>query len=76
MLSAQQNFNIYFEEFSLKGSTTIDDLTNDTGIFTDSTNAYIETLPASTFIILNSLIALKAKTICDNNEVIKWDASE
>ncbi len=35
-----------------------------------SVNPY---LPASTYKILNSLIALESKVIKDENEIIKWD---
>lgn len=33
----------------------------------------LETLPASTFKIINSLIAIEEKAIRDENEVLKWD---
>lgn len=63
----------YFDKFSLCGSTTIFDYNNKKWFFTDSIDAQIQTLPASTFKIINSLIALEEKVIQDENEVLKWN---
>lgn len=65
-----------FESFSLKGSTTIFDLKNKKWLYSDSSDTEKETLPASTFKILNSLIALEQKVVIDENQVIKWDGTE
>lgn len=65
-----------FESFSLKGSTTIYDLKNKKWLYTDSLDAEKETLPASTFKILHSLIALEQKAVSDENQIIKWDGTE
>ena len=65
-----------FESFSLKGSTTIYDLKNKKWLYTDSLDAEKETLPASTFKILNSLIALEQKAVSDENQIINWDGTE
>lgn len=71
----QEHYSSYFDEYSVKGSTTIYDYNNKRWIFTDSLDAHVETLPASTFKILNSLIALENKIIIDEHEVIKWDGT-
>jgi len=42
--------------------------------FHDKSRANKRYLPASTFKILNSLIALETKVIRDENEIIKWDS--
>ncbi len=63
----------HFDKFSLSGSTTIFDYNKQKWFFTDSIDAQTETLPASTFKIINSFIALEEKAIKDENEVLKWD---
>ena len=70
---SQTNLEKYFDTFSVTGSTTIFDYKNQKLFFTDSTDAQIQSLPASTFKIINSLIALEEKVIQDENEVLKWD---
>lgn len=69
----QTNFQKKYDSLSLKGSTTIYDYNNKKWIYSDSTDAYVETLPASTFKILNSLIALEYRAVENENEVFKWD---
>lgn len=69
----QTDFKKYYDSLNLKGSTTIYDYKNRQWIFTDRQDANVATLPASTFKILNSLIALDYKAIQDENEIIKWD---
>lgn len=73
---SQSIYQKYFDEYLLKGSTTIFDLKNNKWIFTDSLDAERKTLPASTFKIINSLIALETKAIDDENQIIKWDGTE
>lgn len=58
---------------TIKGSTTIYDYRNQQWIYTDSVDAHVASLPASTFKILHSLIALEYKAVADENEIIKWD---
>lgn len=74
--SAQENFQKYFDECNVSGSTTIFDYKNRKWFYTDSTDALVETLPASTFKILNSLIALETKAVADENEILKWDGKD
>jgi beta-lactamase class D len=71
--SAQTGFQKYFDTLKLQGSTSIYDYKNKKWIFTDSVDALKPTLPASTFKIPNSLIALDYKAVQDENEVLKWD---
>lgn len=68
-----QNFQSYFDNFQLAGSTTIYDYNNKKWYYSDENDADIETLPASTFKIPNSLIALECNAVQDENEVFKWD---
>lgn len=65
----------YFDSCSVKGSVVIYDNANKTWIVTDTVGIFKETLPASTFKIINLLIALETKTISDENEIIKWVGS-
>lgn len=71
-LSAQN----LFSNCSVTGSTTIYDYKNKKWFFTDSLDANKSTLPASTFKIVNSLIALETKAISDENETFKWDHAD
>ena len=72
----QISYQKYFGTFSVTGSTTIYDFKNKKWLYTDSVDTEKETLPASTFKILNSLIALDQKIVVDERQVIKWDSTE
>lgn len=72
---AQDSSTFYFDDCGVKGSTTIYDYKSKKWLFTDSLDAQKQTLPASTFKILNSLIALDSKVIINENEVLKWDGT-
>lgn len=71
-VSGQVDLQQSFRECSIKGSTTIYDYKNQYWIYSDSLDALKLSLPASTFKIINLLIALEIKVIKDENEVIKW----
>ncbi len=72
-VQGQNNYQKYFYDYNVSGNTTIYDYKNQKWFFTDSIDAHTQTLPASTFKIINSLIALEEKAIRDENEVLKWD---
>lgn len=72
---AQNNSMLYFDDCDVKGSTTIYDYKNKKWFFTDSLDAQEQTLPASTFKILNSLIALDSKVIANEIEALQWDGT-
>lgn len=61
-----------FRECGIKGSTTIYDYKKQKWIYSDSLDAQKLSLPASTFKIINLLIALETKVIKDENELVKW----
>ena len=61
-----------FKDCNLQGSCTIYDYQHKKWIFSDSADVRIASLPASTFKIINLLIALETGVIKDENEVIKW----
>jgi len=71
--TAQTNLQQYFDSIGIAGSTTIYDYQQDKWIFTDSSDAQKATLPASTFKIINSLIALEFGAVDNEKEVLKWD---
>lgn len=61
-----------FEDQRVKGSITILDYKNQKWIASDSTDSSIETVPASTFKIINLLIALETGVISSELDTIKW----
>lgn len=71
-VEVKTDFKKYFDACQVEGSIVIFDKINQKWIVSDTTNIHKETLPASTFKIINLLIALETKTIKDENEVIKW----
>jgi len=54
------------------GSIAIYDNTNHKWFLSDTTNTQLATLPASTFKIINFLIALEIGVVNDENDVVKW----
>lgn len=70
--SAQIDFVKPFKDCKLEGSTTIYDYKNKKWLFSNSNDAHIETLPASTFKVINLLIALETGVIKDENEIVGW----
>ncbi len=69
---AQIDFKKPFTDCNLEGSTTIYDYSRQKWIFTDEADGSRPTLPASTFKIINSLIALETGVIRNENDVVKW----
>lgn len=69
----QTNYQKYFDQVELRGSTTIYDYNNKKWFFTDKQDAETATLPASTFKILHSLIALEYKAVQNEDEIFEWD---
>jgi len=68
----RKDFSKYFENCQVKGSTVIYSSKDKTWILSDMSDAKTENLPASTFKIINLLIALETKTIKNENEIIRW----
>ncbi|MBN8642937.1 MAG: class D beta-lactamase [Flavobacteriales bacterium] len=65
-------FKTYFDSCQVNGSIVIFDNSKKEWIVSDTIEIKKETLPASTFKIINLLIALETKTIKDENEIVKW----
>ncbi|KIC00582.1 beta-lactamase [Flavobacterium sp. JRM] len=71
----REDFKKYFDNCNVEGSIAIYDNNNHKWILSDTINTKKETLPASTFKIINLLIALETKTIASENEIVKWPGS-
>lgn len=68
----RQDFKKYFENCNVDGSIAIYDTNSHTWILSDTIGTKKETLPASTFKIINLLIALETNTISSENDIVKW----
>lgn len=66
------NVTPYFDSCGVQGSIAIYDVNNNKWIISDTAGINLETQPASTFKIINLLIALETGTIRDENEIIRW----
>lgn len=72
ILFAQKSLNQPFEECGIDGSITIYDYGMNKWVTNNIEASQVATLPASTFKIVNSLIALETGVIKDENEIIPW----
>lgn len=72
-LFAQNDLQKFFDDCGFKGSITLYDKKNDRWIFSDSVDANVELLPASSSKIINSMILLETGVLKDENEVVDWD---
>ena len=71
-LSVKESLSRYFSACDVEGSIAIYDHHAETWILSDSAAAYQEALPASSFKIINLLIALETGVIDSENVVIAW----
>lgn len=69
----QVNLDSIFKQYNVTGSVTIYDFKNQKWVFSDPVDANVASLPASTFKIINSCIALELGVIKDEHEIIAWD---
>ncbi|MFC6998361.1 penicillin-binding transpeptidase domain-containing protein [Rufibacter roseus] len=65
-----------FRDCGLQGSFTLYDLKNNRWTYSDAADSKRASLPASTFKILNSLIALEEQTVANEHEVLRWDGQK
>lgn len=72
---AQIDLNKPFQDCQLEGSITVYDHKNQQWFFSDEADSQKETLPASTFKIIHSLIALETGVIKDETTVANWAGS-
>ncbi len=71
-LLAQPDLKKPFGDCGLTGSITIYDYKNEQWIRSNATDSDMATLPASTFKIINTLIALETGVIEDESVVVRW----
>lgn len=69
---AQNSLNKPFEECGINGSITIYDYKTGKWISSNIEDSNFPTLPASTFKVINTLIALETGAVKDENEIIPW----
>jgi beta-lactamase class D len=67
------DFGKYFQQANVKGSFVLYDLKQDRYLVYDAKRTNTRFIPASTFKIFNSLVALETGVVKDENETIKWD---
>ena len=65
-----------FQKRGINGCFILYDVENDTNIIYNQPRTVQQFLPAYTYKILNSLIALECRVIEDENEIISWDSVE
>ncbi|KAA0989709.1 penicillin-binding transpeptidase domain-containing protein [Dyadobacter aurulentus] len=70
-----QNLTTPFKNCNLTGSITIYDYKKGKWLTNDEGDSRRQTQPASTFKIINLLIALQTGVIKDENEIVKWPGS-
>jgi beta-lactamase class D len=70
--SGQPDMVTPFRDCHLQGSCTVYDYNQKKWLMSDSIDAEAASLPASTFKIVNLLIALETGVIHDENEVVRW----
>jgi beta-lactamase class D len=70
--TGQTNLAQPFEDCQIKGSITLFDYKEKKWISSDINDSHIPTLPASTFKIINTLIALESGVIANENQIIQW----
>ena len=69
---AQESLTTTFRKYGIEGSATIYDYKNRKWLYSDTADAKIAMQPASTFKIINLLIALETGAIKDEHEIIPW----
>ncbi len=63
-----------YDTAHVRGSFILHDTDRDHWILIDSAQADVATLPASTYKVLGSLIALEDKVVADENTLMPWDS--
>nr|WP_241498972.1 penicillin-binding transpeptidase domain-containing protein [Rufibacter ruber] len=74
-LCRAQDLQQPFKDCQLEGSITVYDYHQKRWIYSDSADAHRASLPASTFKIPHSLIALETGAVKDEHEVFPWDGT-
>ncbi len=74
--NSQENWSRIFTKHEATGTFVLYNLATEKFKYFNKTRADSGYIPASTFKILNSLIALETNSIADEHEIIKWDGSD
>lgn len=72
-LSVQDDLRAVYDSLGLHGSFILHDRRLDQWTYVDSTEASVATLPASTYKVLSSMIALEENVVADEHALMKWD---
>lgn len=75
-IEVREDFKTFFDSTNVVGSIVVYDQNNDKYTYFDLQRCRQRFIPASTFKIVNSLIALETGVVSDENFVIKWDGHE
>ena len=75
-LADDKDLKNIFEKTKINGTVVISSLKNRKGYIYNSSRAIKRYIPASTFKIPNTLIALEERAIKDEYEIIKWDGKK
>ena len=67
------NWEKFFQENNIKGTFVLKNIDTNKTLIYNKERSNIEFVPASTFKILNSMIALQEASISSINDTIKWD---
>ena len=75
VMAAEVNLDPLFSKYHVKGSIVIYDVHKDQWIYSNEADANLATIPASTFKIVNALIALEEQAVT-YEEVMAWDGKD
>lgn len=72
-VSQAQTVDPAYKKYHVEGSIVVFDVNRNKWFFSDRNDAYKGILPASTFKIVNSCIALQTRVVDNEHEVLSWD---
>lgn len=72
----RDDFKKFYDQYQVEGSFVLYDQKNDRYVLFNKAQTVTPFIPASTFKILNSLIALETGVVKDETEVLAWDKTE
>lgn len=76
LMAEDKDLENIFKKNGINGTVIISSLNNDKKYIYNNSRAEKRYIPASTFKILNTLIALDQKVINNENDIIKWDGKK
>ena len=75
-ITLREDFKAFFDAHQFEGSILIYDLREETFSGYNAQRIKTAFIPASTYKIVNTLVALETGVIVDENEVIPWDGED